>query len=647
MSERKETTCNRDCADACRIVATLEEGRIVRLQGDRAHPVTQGFLCYRTSHFLERQYHPKRLRVPLWRKDKDTAFSPISFDDAIALAAEQLLRIRAESGPGAIFHYRSGGSLGHVKLVVDRFWEHFGPVTLKRGDICTGAGDDAQLRDFGALEANDLEDLQNARTIVLWGKNVVTASPHTLPFLKRARERGARLLLIDPLHQRTAQHCDAWIQPRPGGDLSLALALGRLLAEDSERLEAARVYCDGVEAFASLCREQRLEEWVARAGVTRTDVELLYRALTEGAPCTAFLGWGMGRRVNGSTIVRAIDAVFALSGNIGVPGAGVSYYFNRKSALDGSVVEGRAARHVREPLFGDDLAALRDPPIRALWVTAGNPVAMLPDSEKTRTAIRATEFVVVVDSFLTDTAACANLVFPAATLLEDDDVMGAYGHHYLGTSQPLVSPLGESRSDLSIIQALAARCGLADAVAGDARSWKRRLVEPPLAPAGLGLADLEARPVRNPLAPRIVYEHRRFATPNGKAQLLDALGPDAFGLPDDPTFPLYLMSCATPDSQSSQWVREPEDVAPCTVHPDVAPGIGEGELARLESCLASMTVRVRFDSRQRRDVAIVPKGGHLASGHAANRLVRARLTDAGEGAALYDERVRLVPWSPA
>ena len=161
----QKTVCNRDCPDACAIVATVENGRVTKIAGDPAHPVTRGVLCYRTSRFLDTQYSPGRITTPLLREGD--GFRPISWDQALDFAASKLYAIRAESGPAAIFHYRSGGSLGILKMLTDHFFEQFGPVTIKRGDICSGAGDSAQMLDFGIEDSNDLFDLVNARHILL------------------------------------------------------------------------------------------------------------------------------------------------------------------------------------------------------------------------------------------------------------------------------------------------------------------------------------------------------------------------------------------------------------------------------------------------------------------------------------------------
>ena len=163
---------------------------------------------------------------------------------------------------------------------------------------------------------------------------------------------------------------------------------------------------------------------------------------------------------------------------------------------------------------------MKDPPIRAVWVTAGNPVVMLPESWTTVQALSSREFVVVVDSFLTDTARLAHLVLPTTTLLEDDDLLGAYGHHWIGASTPVVKPPDGVKNDLEIMQGLAARVGLSQLMAGSAREWKQRLIASKLEPRGVTLEMLEQSAVRNPIPPKILFEDRRFPTPSGRVNLI-------------------------------------------------------------------------------------------------------------------------------
>jgi anaerobic selenocysteine-containing dehydrogenase len=646
--EQRRTTCNRDCPDACGIVATIVDGRVTRLDGDKTHPVTRGFLCYRTQHFLPLQYGPDRLTTPLLRKDG--ALQPVGWDEALDFIAGRLQEIRAQSGPAAIFHYRSGGSLGLLKHLTDYFFERFGPVTIKRGDICSGAGDSAQMTDFGVEDSNDLHDLTNARNILIWGKNVHVSSPHTLPVLRLAIGRGAELVLIDPVHHRTANLCQRYLQPRPGGDFALCMAVARVLFQRGWVDPQAARYCDHLPAFQRLAESRSVDDWCARADVDPAGAHDLAERLGPGKPTAILVGWGMGRRTVGGAIVRALDALAAISGNLGISGGGVSFYYWRRRAFDLGFIRGLAAapRSICEPLFGPEVLAAADPPVRALWVTAGNPVAMLPQSDTVAEAVRTRELSVVVDPFMTDTARLATVVLPTTTLLEDDDILGAYGHHYLGEAHPVVPPPADVKTDLEIIQALAARVGLGDVMAGSAREWKARLIAPTLGPRGLTIDhfDRGERSLRNPLSARVLFADRKFATPSGKVNLVtgDGLPAEALDPPDAPAgFSMRLLALSTERAQSSQWSRKIEGPAEVTVHPDAAPGIPDGALAVLESARGALTVRVVHDRRQRRDVLLAAKGGHLRDGQCMNLLISARTTDIGEGGALYDEWVRLRP----
>lgn len=637
---QKKTACNRDCPDACGLIATIEEGRITRLQGDPDHPVTQGFLCERTSRFLDRQYDPARLTTPLRRQGD--AFVPISWEAALGEIADKLLTVRAESGPAAIMYYRCGGSMGILKGVCDYYFERFGPVTGKSGDVCTGAGDAAQLEDFGEEESHDLFDLLNSRTILLWGKNLHVSSVHLLPVLKAARERGATLVSIDPIHHRTADLCDLYVQPRPGGDVALALGVARWLFDEGRADPRADQYCDHLAEFRDLARSRTIPEWADQAGVATATLVELAETYARG-PAALHIGWGLQRRRHGAATVRVLDALGAISGNIGIPGGGVSYYYKRRGAFDLSFArrDEVAPRLFPEPLFGPAILEANDPPVRVLWVTAANPVAMLPESRTVARALKTRELTVVVDSFLTDSARCAHIVLPTTTLLEEDDLLGAYGHHWLVESRPVVPPPEGVKTDYEIIQELARRTGLEAEFADDVETWKRRVLRP-VADRGASLDDLRRGPVRNPLAPRLMYPDRKFPTPSGKVNLIHRV--ETQPTPTTADRPLLLMALSTAKAQASQWpAHKQHGPAKAIVHPDAAPGFADGSLARLESEVGEMTVELQFDPRQRREIVLMDKGGWLSAGRCANALVKAEVTDAGGCAVYYDTPVRLLP----
>lgn len=666
MTETRVTSCNRDCPDTCVLHVDVDEhGALQRLRGDPDDPITQGFLCARTRAFDVRQNARDRITRPLLREHG--VLVPVSWDEALDVAAERLSAVRAEHGPAGVLHYRSGGSLGILTTLADRLFEAFGPVTIKRGDICSGAGEAAQETDFGVCDSHDLHDLAHSEAIVVWGKNPHTSGVHLLPLLRDARKRGVPLVGVDPVRTKLADVCDVFVQPRPGGDGPLALGVARWLFDHDRVAADAADWCAGLDAFTALVRRHDVAGWAERAGVAAAEVEAVARVYGEHRPAALLVGWGLARRRHGAASVRVLDALGAVTGNVGARGGGVSYAFARQASFDlpGS---GAAARSVREACLGADVLACSDPPVRAVWVTAGNPVAMLPDSATVRAALQAADFVCVVDTHPTDTTDVADLVLPTLTLLEDSDVLGAYGHHWIRESRPTLpapdgpwdarapngagdtprhAPRGAEhfvgapgpRHELEILQGLAARLGLADVLDGDLEHWKRAVTRS-LEAAGAGLDAVRAGPVRNPARPEVLFADRRFPTPSGKVELIGDWPADA-PQPDD-DYPLLLLAGSAPGAQSSQWtVGPPDGPARVRVHPEAAAGFADGAAVRLASRVGALDVVVVHDPDVRRGVALMAKGGALRDGRCANLLVTARETDAGGGACYYDEPVRL------
>lgn len=639
------TTCNRDCPDACGILATVQNGVVTQLKGDPEHPVTRGFLCFRTSRFLELQNGPERLREPLIRKGGELVSA--SWDEALALIADKLLQVRRESGPAAIFHYRSGGSLGILKHLTDLFFDEFGPCTGKVGDICSGAGEAAQLQDLGTSDSNDLFDLRNSKHIVLWGKNPAVSSVHLVPLLKEVKAQGTELVLIDPVHTKAVAMMDVHLQPAPGRDYELAMGIARALFDRGAIDPKAAEFCDHLPEFRALVHERSVAAWAALADLPEATVQQLADRFADG-PTAILVGWGMQRRQRGGAIVRALDALAAISGNLFRPGGGVSFYFRRRRAFRPFAPPAKHPRVLREPMLAQDLLAAQDPPIRFLWDTAGNPVAMLPDSAAVAKAFEAIEFVVVADCFLTDTARRADVVLPVPTLLEDNDVLGSYGHHWLAESRPVVSMPPGVRHELHIFQDLARRVGL-DSYPQDTIDQCKRHALADVASQGASLEMLRKHSaVRSPIADTLLFRDGRVFTANGRVQLF-AEGTPEPEIAAPPTLPgasaaLWLFSNSTERSQASQWAGKGlGERLPVTVHPDVVPGLVDGARVRLCSANGSLAAELKLDPAQRKDVAIVPKGGHFDRGQSANTLIAAKPTDLGLGAAYLDCLVRIVP----
>jgi len=633
------TVCNRDCPDACSMHVVVRNGRAVQLRGDPDDPITAGFLCERTNRFLRRQYADDRITTPLVRRGGELV--PISWDDALDLASEKLVAAKREHGAASILHYKSGGSLGLLKDAPAVVLSAFGPVTTKRGDICSGAGEAAQELDFGVSDSHAVEDLHNSETILLWGRNPHTSGVHLLPFLKAARARGAKIFGVDPVRTRAASLCDGFLTPRPGADYALAMLVARWLFDQDAVDPSAGEYCDNLDAFRRLAFARDVVGWAEAADVPVDAAVAMAERYGTAKPASLLVGWGLARRANGAKTVRALDALGAISGNLGVPGGGVSYYFQRSGAFDKRFGQPAVEppRTFSETHLGAEILSADEPPVRVAWITAGNPVSMLPSSNTVREALRRTDFTVVVDTHPTDTTDVADLVLPTLTLLEDDDVLGAYGNHYLRASTPAIEPPDGPRHEVKIWQALAERLGVQGALPGTIAQLKRRTTSR-LAKAGVALEALERGAVQNPFAAKVLFEDRRFATSTGRVQLLDEAPAPA---PEPTTqFPLTLLATSVPHSQSSQRSTPVPDGPPeVRVHPSNAGGLADGAHGKIVSAVGTLLVAVVHDEALRPDIALMEKGGMLRDRRCVNALVRAVETDHGGGAAYYDELVRL------
>jgi len=646
MSETKvRTTCNRDCPDACSILATVKDGVVTKLEGDPEHPETEGFLCFRTSRYPELAASDQRLTHPWVRRDGE--LQPAAWDEALALVTDKLRVVLEESGPAAIFHYRSGGSLGILKHLTDLFFDQLGPCATKVGDICSGAGEAAQLHDLGVSDSNDLFDLLNSQHIVLWGKNPKVSNVHLVPVLKDARARGAEVVSIDPVHHKSHALADVVLRPAPGADFELAMGVARHLFDAGAVAPDAAEFCDHLDAFRALAESRTVAEWAERAGLDEASVTGLGRRFAEG-PTAILVGWGMQRRQRGGAIVRALDALAAISGNLFRSGGGVSFYFARRKAFKAFGPNVDHPRTIREPMLGEDLLAASDPPVRVAWVTAGNPVAMLPGAARVAEAFEQTEFVVVADCLMTDTARRADVVLPIPTLLEDSDLLGSYGHHWVAESRPVVSQPEGVRHEVRLFQELARRLRL-DGYPQDSVDQLKRQALAMIEGQGASLDDLRRDgAVRSPLAGPLLFPDRRVKTPNGRVQLIDR-EPDEVEVVtpapiDGGSAPLWLFSNSTEKSQASQWAGKGlGERTWVVVHPDAAPGLAAGDVVRVVSAYGEVEAELRLDAEQRPDVAIMPKGGHYDRAQSANALIEARPTDLGLGAAYLDCFVRLAP----
>lgn len=638
------TLCNRDCPDACSILVEVEGGSVISHRGDPAHGATRGTLCSQGRDFLRRIDAPDRLLHPLRRTSR--GFERIAWDDALDLIAEALLRVRTAHGPLSVLALRYSGLRGRVGRALTRlFWAHFGGATFGTGGTCVESLVAAQRLDFGERTriAHSYADFANARAIVLFGRNPSVTHRHALTFLKKARAKGAPVVAIDPLPTASARRADRHLALRPGTDRILALGVGRAILEaGGVDLEFARTHTRGFEAYRSVCESRDLGEVARITDLPRAAIEALARLYIEQRPVATLVGLGVAGWAHGGEAMRAIDALAALSGNTGIAGGGVTVDLEEIAGLDDTdlgLPEPGQSRSVRIPLLGDDLLAASDPPIRLGFIAGANPAATSPAPAQVARGFCSLELLVVVEQFMTATAALADLVLPCTTCFETDDLLSAYGHDWIGLSQRVIPPRGETRSDAEILQALAERLGFGPALQGDADLWITRLLGP-LASEGLDLKALRAGPRLNPRTTAVPLADRRFGTPSGKIELLRAASP--YSLPPDGA--LHLLATKGSRSINSQVLAEDLPALPTArAHPRVLAARGLQGEAFVVSRVGRVRARLEPDERLRLDVVTLGPVRWQGDLVGVNQLREALMSDLGDCAAMHETLVTLEP----
>lgn len=636
------TTCTRDCPSACGLLARVEDGRVTHLAGNPDHPVNRGSVCRKVPDFLKRFSSPERVLSPLRRRNG--AWTPVSWKDALDEMADKLKECLAEYGPESILYYMGFGERTALKIVNARFFALLGGVTTLTGTLCGGTGYAAQSLDFGPRVSHDPCDLENARTIVCWGRNPAATQFGLMPLLRDAKKRGATIILVDPRRSESAALADWCVQPRPGRDVFLALAAAKHILEtgSEDRAFLAR-HCDGLDAYLALLAQFSFDDLSRACDVEAGAIRRLAAAYVDDRPTATLLGWGLHRYTLGHELVRAVDALGAVSGNIGRPGGGVSQGFEEWGPYDQSLW-GEDLHPPRRkflmPHIGREILEAKNPPIRMAVISAANPVCMAPNAALVARALDAVPFVVHMNLFLDDTADHADLFLPCAAFYEQRDLVASFGHNHVGPLLRAVPPPGACRSQFDIFMDLATRFPFAGAFVKSEEEWLRLLLRP-LLEKGVAWDDLWRGPVRIPDAPMVPWADTVFATPTGRFQLITEVTACA-DCRHDTRYPYYLLTVGGAGSLCSE--RVPGDhggpvVVAMATREAMRLGIADGGPARLTSSLGSLPVAIRHDPDIREDVVACERGGWLKAGQGVNLLVPDLVSAVGQGTPYYEARV--------
>jgi len=638
------TSCTCDCPDTCSIVATVDGGRVTGIRGNPDFEITRGFLCRKSHNFLKRILSPQRVLHPLRRSG--SGWERASWEEAAGLVGSRIEKAVREFGPQSVFYYKDAGSIAALKHVNERFFNLLGGGTFTSGSLCGGAGIAGQTADFGVRTSHDPADLANARMIIVWGRNPAWTNVHLVPLLHEARRRGVFVVLIDPVATASARLCDAHVQPRPGSDGYLALGIARaLLDENLIDMDFLTRHTDGYEGFLELVRRFSLDTIGEMTNVSPNTIRELALRYGTTKPAAILGGWGVQRRRNGANTYRLIDALGALTGNIGIPGGGVSHGMDETRWFDKRVLlreRGRARRYIRKPRVGRGLMEAADPPIKVAVVSGSNPVAQCPSTDLVREAFRSVEFVVVLDMFMTDTALLADVVLPTTHFLQERDMLGSYWHNFVMPVNVAQARLGEEKTDLEIFSLLARALGVGQEFPADPDYYLERLAAP-LAARGVSIDEIMAGPIRSPGAVDVPFKERSFPTPSGRFRFVT----DIVRPPEDDrqAYPYTLIS-SHPHARTHSQLTGSEEPTPPEVRMAAAVGkrhgLADGDTVVVESLHGSLTCRAVITDTLGPETVLIYEGWWDSLGGSVNRLTSDELSDMGESATYYDVRCRLV-----
>lgn len=649
------TACPLDCPDTCSLAVTVTDGTITKVDAAPGNPVTAGFICQKVKHHAQRVYAPERVLTPLVRvgpKGKGE-FREASWEEATALIGQRLRSARDEAGAESIVPFMYGSSAPVTQQVLgSRLWRRVGASVIDH-TICAATHAVAYASIFGDMLSGDPRDVAHSEVVVVWGANPTVSNVHFPPLVADAqRASGTKLVVIDPRRTGMAKRADLHLAIAPGTDVVLAMAIASEL-ERRGRIDCEFLaeHAEGVDEFLAAARAFTVADAASVCAVDRTQIEDFIELLTGSRRVFYRVGWGLERNRNGGSACASVFALPVLAGHFGVRGAGVMSSLSDAAPIRTPFTDADRVRHPHRPRhfnmnnFGAVLCdPTLEPPIRVLIVQGSNLAATNPDQVRVLAGLERDDlFTVVHDQVLTDTARYADVVLPATTHFESNDLTTSYGSYTLQAMSPVIAPIGLSKTDNEVSALFAIELGEPAAdfdPAGDA-VIAASLTKP------MNEAILELRG-----AGTTVQFVDTFPTYAGRRARLTGYG--EIGVPrfvdhdvaERTRFPLVLLTPSSPKTINSMFAEfqalDPA-IRMCPVDA-VARGLGDGERVEVFNDRATVLTTVRIDDDLQPLVVVMPKGSWLRDfegGLTANALAPDTFSDLADGACFNDALVEV------
>lgn len=652
MATVHHSACPLNCWDSCGFLVTVEEGKVTKVEGNPEHPITQGKICGRGRMLENRTNSQERLLYPL--KKAGDSFEQISWKQALDEIAEKLAFYKESYGTTSVLHSHDYANSGLLANLDGRFFNLYGGVTELTGSICWGAGIEAQNWDFGDAYSHAPADLKNSKHVVIWGRNVARTNMHLYQNLQSVKRNGTKLYVIDPIYNATAKLADEYISIKPGFDGLLAAGIMkeilRMNLQDEEFLVNHTVGFSDVMALLDSITLEYVSELTEVPAETITHLAEVYA----DRPVSSIIGLGMQRYENGGNTIRLLDALAAVSGNIGIPGGGANYankqvgqsFAFNEMTMPERKTDSRTFTMMRQ---AEGILSAINPEIKMGIVTCGNPLTQVPDTKRVKEAFSSLETLVVIDQFMTDTAILADYVLPAATVFETEDVYySSMYHHYVNHGPKLVEPPGEAKPDGWIWAELARRLGF-----GEEFDFTREdYLEMGLADLvknGITLDKIRAEKFVELPVNKIPWSDRQFKTPSGKYEFSSSKGKLTLSLPTETKwtnpelaqkYPYTLLTIHPLRSNHSQHFQlfEPKPYVKVEIAESVAveKGLSNQDHVRVWNDRGEINGYVSIMKYAHPGTVNIDEGLSARFGGSVNRLTSSRESDNGLGSTLYD-----------
>ena len=651
------TACPLDCPDTCSLEVTVEDGRIVDIDAapvdEQSNPLTNGWICKKVKHHADRVYSPERILTPLVRVGAkgEGRFRQASWDEAIEIVAGKIRSAIDEFGPGSVIPYLYNSSSARIdkKRLMPHLFERLGCPEVEQ-TICASTKSAAWEWAFGAMLSTDPLDVVHTKLLVVWGGNPGASNTHLLPLITEAKKNGAKLVVIDPRRISIANQADVHLAVRPGTDVVLGYAIASWLVDNGH---VDRDFVDrhvvGFDEFVAASREWSIDRAAEVCGIDAADIVQVAEWIATIKPAMLRAGWGMERNRNGASGYLAAFGVWAIAGHFGQLGSGI--LDSTSKAFPNSVLvewpngvdrpnRGKINMNRVGRVLNGDLTEWPTTP-RVLVIQGANPAVTSVDQVGMLEGLAREEvFTVLHEQVMTDTAHFADVVFPATSHFEINDVVGSYGSFTAQANNKVIDRVGESKSNGELAEALAIALGFSREEFDASNEAVMQLVNESLCTGSVVVREAGATVQFSDTFP--TFEDAKMRLWRSEHHLV---GPRFIPL-EDVDHPLTLITPATTFTINSMFADTAPPPAVVKISPSDAQrrNVTNGQLVEVFNDRASLRIQAEVDASMRDGVCSIPKGlwrRSVDGGLTANAFAPDTFTDLSDGACFNDARVEI------